>query len=128
MGWSPFPYNRVLHQALARSPYESKVRFVVEDIWTFRERASGQKGRIHSLRMDIITEAGALFDTHLRRKNKKLLLNIAIVDPSASSNLENCNTPCRKTPRRHSLAEEKQVSGLVPRQLLPPSSRFVDVW
>ena len=29
--WSVFTHNRVLHQALARSLYESKVQFVVED-------------------------------------------------------------------------------------------------
>ena len=39
-----------------------------------------------------------------------------------------CSTPRRKTPRRRSRAEEKQVSGLVPRYLLPPSSRYVDMW
>ena len=38
--------------------------------------------------MNIITEAGALFDNHPRRKNKELLLDIAIVNPCASSNLE----------------------------------------
>ena len=37
--------------------------------------------------MDITT--GVLFDNHLRRKNKALLLDIIIVDPYASSNLEN---------------------------------------
>ena len=36
--------------------------------------------------------------------------------------------PCRKTSRRRSRAEEKQVSGLVPRYLLPPSSRYFDTW
>ena len=41
---------------------------------------------------------------------------------------EGCSTPCRKTPRRRSRAEEKQVSVLVPRYLLPPSSRYVDMW
>ena len=30
-GWSSLTYNRVLHQALARSFRESKVQFVVED-------------------------------------------------------------------------------------------------
>ena len=39
--------------------------------------------------MDITTEAEALFDNHPRRKNKALLLDIAIVNPCASSNLEN---------------------------------------
>ena len=39
--------------------------------------------------MDIKTEAGALFDNHPRRKNKALLLDITIVNPYASSNLEN---------------------------------------
>ena len=36
--------------------------------------------------------------------------------------------PCRKKPRRHSLVEEKQVSGLVSLYLLPSCSRCVDVW
>ena len=36
-----------------------------------------------------ITEAGALFDNHPRRKNKALLLDITIVNSYASSNLEN---------------------------------------
>ena len=34
-------------------------------------------------------EARALFDNHPRRKNKALLLDITIVNPCASSNLEN---------------------------------------
>ena len=41
-GWSSLTHNRVLHQALARSLRESKVQFVVEDTWPFRERASGE--------------------------------------------------------------------------------------
>ena len=63
-GWSSFTHNRVLHQALARSLRESKVQFVVEDTWPFRQRASEQNGRLNPLRMDITTEAGALFDSH----------------------------------------------------------------
>ena len=39
--------------------------------------------------MDIITQAGALFDNHPRRKNKTLLLDIDIVNFYANSNLEN---------------------------------------
>ena len=38
------------------------------------------------------------------------------------------STPGRKTPRRRSRAEEKQVSGFVPRYLLPPSSCYADEW
>ena len=41
------------------------------------------------LRMDITTEAGALFDNHPRHKNKALLLDITIVNPCAGSNLGN---------------------------------------
>ena len=37
--------------------------------------------------MDITTEAGTLFDNHPRLKNKALLLDIAIVNPCAGSNL-----------------------------------------
>ena len=52
-GWSSVTHNRVLHQALARSLRESKVQFVVEDTWPFRERASRQNGGQNPLRMDI---------------------------------------------------------------------------
>ena len=89
-GWSSLTHNRVLRQALARSLRESKVQFIVKDTWPFRERASGQNGRLNPLRMAITTEAGALFDNHPRLKNKALLLDIAIiVNPCAGSNLGN---------------------------------------
>ena len=88
-GWSCLTHNRVPHQALARSLHESKVQFVVEDTWPFRQRASEQNGRLNPLRMDITTEAGALFDNHPRLKNKALLLDITIVNPCAGSNLGN---------------------------------------
>ena len=77
------------HQALARSLGESKVKFNVEDAWPFRERASGPNGRLNPLRMDITTEAGALFDNQPRRINKISLLDITIVNPCASSYLDN---------------------------------------
>ena len=79
----------MLHQALARSLRESKVKFIVEDAWPFRERASGPNGRLNPLRMDITTEAGALFDSQPRRINKISLLDITIVNPCASSYLDN---------------------------------------
>ena len=88
-GWISLIHNRVLHQALARSLRESKVQFVVEDTWSFRQRASEENGRLNPLRMDITTEAGALFDNHPRHKNKVLLLDITIVNPYAGSNLGN---------------------------------------
>ncbi|CAM9723985.1 unnamed protein product, partial [Ascophyllum nodosum] len=88
-GWSSLTHNRVLHQALARSLRESKVHFVVEDTWPLRQRASEQNRRLNPLRMDITTEAGALFDNPPRLKNKALLLDITIVNPCAGSNLGN---------------------------------------
>ena len=60
---------------------------MVEDTRPFRQRASEQNGRLNPLRMDITTEAGALFDNHPRLKNKALLLDITIVNPCAASNL-----------------------------------------
>ena len=42
-GWSSLTYNRVLHQALARSLRESKVQLIVEDTWSFRERELADK-------------------------------------------------------------------------------------
>ena len=126
-GWSSFTHNRVLHQALARFLREENVQFVAEDMWPFRGRASGQKGRLNPIRMDITTEVEALFDNHPRLKNKALLLDITIVNSCASSNLENAARQ-RKTPRRPSRAEENQVSGLVPRYLFRPSPLNVDLW
>ena len=80
----------MLHQALARSLRESKVHFGVEDTWPFRQRASGQNGRLNPLRLDITTEVGALFDNHPRLKKKERLLDIiTIVNPCAGSNLGN---------------------------------------
>ena len=104
-GWSSLTHNRVLHQALARSLRESKVQFVVEDTWPFRQRASEQNGRLIPLRMDITTEAGALFDNHSRLENKALLLDITIVNPCAGSNLGN--------PARH---VEKHLADAVERK------------
>ena len=46
--------------------------------------------------MDIATEAGALFDNHLRLKNKALLLYITIVNSCAGSNLTNATRHVRK--------------------------------
>ena len=54
-----------------------------------RERASGPNGRLNPLRMDITTEAGALFDNQPRRINKISLLDATIVNPCASSYLDN---------------------------------------
>ena len=88
-GWSSLAHNRVLHQALARSLRMSKVQFVIENTWPFRQRASEKNGRLNPLRMDITTEAGALFDNHPRLKKKTLLLDIAIANPCAGSNLGN---------------------------------------
>ena len=62
---------------------------MVEDSWPFRQRASEENGRLNPLRMDITTEAGALFDNHPRLNNKALLLDITIVNPCAGSNLGN---------------------------------------
>ena len=61
----------------------------MEDTWPFRKRASEQNGRLNPLRMDITTEAGALFGNHPRLKNQVLLLDITIVNPCAGSNLGN---------------------------------------
>ena len=88
-GGSSLAHIRVLHQALARSLRESKVQFVVEDTRPFRQRASEKNGRLNPLRMDITTEAGALFYNRPRLKNKALLLDITIVNPCAGSNLGN---------------------------------------
>ena len=88
-GWSYLTHNQVLHQALARSLRESKIQAGIEDARPFGQRASERNGRLNPLRMDITTEAGALFDSHPRPKIKALLLDIAVINPCAGSNLGN---------------------------------------
>ena len=87
--WSSLTHNQVLRHALARSLCESKVKLGVEDKLFFRERACGQNRKLNPLRIDITKQVGAYFDSRPRRKNKVLLLDIIILNPNASSNLEN---------------------------------------
>ena len=54
-----------------------------------RESASRRNGMLNPLRMNTTTEAGTLFDNHPRRENKAFQLDITIVNPCVSSNLEN---------------------------------------
>ena len=124
---SSLTHNQVLYQALARSLRESKVQFVVQDAWPFGERASAQNGKFNPLRIDITTEAGVFFDkpptqkegASTRHYHRYLLRQLQSGE---------CSTSCRKTPRRRSRLEVKQVLGLVPRYLLLLSSRYVDMW
>ena len=122
--WSSLTHNRVLHQALARSLRESKVQFVVEDTWPFRQKASEQNGRLSSLRMDITSEAGALFDKHPRFKNKALQLDITIVNLCAGSNLGNA---ARQVGKHLADAVERKKNkyrhGVTLAQTCMPSSR-----
>ena len=118
-GWSSLTHIRVLHQALARSLRESKVQFVVEDTWPFRERASGQNGTLNPLRMNITTEAGALFDNHPRLNNKALLLDITIVNPCAGSNL---GIVARHVEKHLADAVERKKTNIGARSPLPTPS------
>ena len=117
--WSSLTHNRVLHQALARSLRESKVQFVVEDTWPFRQRTSEENGRLNPLRMDITTETGALFDKHPRLKNKALLLDITIVNPCAGSNLGNA---ARHVGKHLADAVERKKTSIGARSPLPTPS------
>ena len=75
-GWSSLIHRQVLHQALTRSLRESKVQFVVEDTWPFREKGSGQNGRLIPLHIDGTTEAGhsstITLDARIRRSYSTL--------------------------------------------------------
>ena len=72
MGLSSLTHSRVLRQALARSLRESKVQFAVEDACPSLPRASEQNGRLDPLRMDIATEAEALFGNHPDARIRRL--------------------------------------------------------
>ena len=70
MRWSSLTHYRVLHQALARSLRESEAQFVVEDTWPFREKASGQNGRLNPLHIEQRRRGHSLtttFDSRIRR-------------------------------------------------------------
>ena len=64
--------------------------------------------------MDMITEAGTLFDNYPQRKTKGLVRSITIVNPRASSNLENTARHAGKKPRRRSRAEKNKYRGSFP--------------
>ena len=83
---------------MARSLSESNVQITIEDIWPFQQRGTGQQAGHNPLRMDVTTEAGALFDNDPRHKDKALLLDLTIVNPCVSSNLEGAAD--WETPRR----------------------------
>ena len=53
---------------------------------------------MNPLQMEITPGAGVLFHNHPRRKDKALLLDITIVNPCASSNLENAARHAGKPP------------------------------
>ena len=78
-------------------------------VWT------SQRRRRHSS----TTTLDSRYDTSTRHYHRQPLRRLQYGE---------CSTPCRKTPHRRSRAEEKQVSVLVPYYLLPPFSRFVDMW
>ena len=115
-GWSSLTHNRVLHHAVARSLRESNVQI-----------GTGQQAGHNPLRMDVTTEAGALFDNDPQHKDKALLLDLAIVNPCVSSNLEGA---ARQTGKHLADAVEWNKNKYCARSPLPtPSfSRYVDVW
>ena len=107
---------------------ESKVQIVIEDTWPFRQRAGGQQSGTNPLRMDVTTETGALFRGNPRLKDKALLLDLTIVNPCVSTNLANAARQAGKHLADAVQRKKTQVSGLVPRYLLTPSSCYVNVW
>ena len=128
-GWSSLTHSRVLHHALARFLRESKVQFIVQDTWPFRERAGKQNGRLNPLRMDITTEAGTLFDNHPWLKNKALLLDITIVNPWPGSNLGNAARHVGKHLADAVERKKNKHQGSFPSTyLLPSSSLYIDLW
>ena len=123
--WSSLTHNQVLHQALARSLRKSKVQFVIENTWAFRERASGQNGRLNDLRIDVTKEAGDSSTTTLGARKRRLYsaLPLSILAPAPIWRMQHAMQE-NISPTQSS--GKKQVSELVHRHLLLPSSRYVD--
>ena len=76
--------------------------------------------------MDTTTEVGALLNSHLQRKNTTLLLNITIVNPCASFNLENAAPHAGENLDDAAERKKTKYRGSFI-ATLPPFSRFVDV-
>lgn len=87
-GQSSLTHNRVLHHVVARPLRENNVQITIDDAWPFKQRGSIQYTRHNPRRMDVTTDAGAIFDNDLRHKSKALLLYLTIANPCVSSNLE----------------------------------------
>ena len=129
MGWSSLTHNRVLHHAVARSLRESNVRIPIEDTSPSQQRDTGQQAGHNPLRMDVTTEAGALFDNDPRHKRKTLSLDLTIVNPCVSSNLGGMRHGRLENTSPTQLSGRKtSIGARFPLYLLPPSSRYVDVW
>ena len=82
-----------------------------------------------TLRMDLTAEAGALFGSLPRRKDKALLLDISIVSPCISSNLDNAACCAGKKLADAVERWNNKYRGLSSvTYYYPPSSCSVDVW
>lgn len=87
--WSSITNYQVLHHAVASSLRHSNVLITIEDTWPCKQRGTGQQARLNPMRMDTSTEAEARFGNGPRlNKSKALLLDLIIVNPYVSSNVE----------------------------------------
>ena len=110
---------------MARFRRNNNVRYTIGDTWPSQERGTGQQMGQIPLRMDVTKAAGALFSDD--PQHKALLLDLTIVNPCVSTDLEIAARQTRKHFTDAVRAGEKQISSIVPRYLLL-SSRYVDVW
>ena len=108
-GWSSLTHRQVLRQALTRSLRESKVQFVVEDTWPFRERGSGQNDRLSPLRTDGTTEAGhsstVTLDARIRRSYSTLPSSTLALAPiwKMQQPMQEHTSPTRSSGRKTSI-------------------------
>ena len=78
--------------------------------------------------MDVTTEAVAPFDNNPRHKDKVLLLDLTIVNPCGSSNLEDAARQTRKHLIDVVERTKNKYRGSFPATYSLLSSRYVNVW
>ena len=78
--------------------------------------------------MDVTTKAGTLFGNDPPHMDKTLLHDLTLAKPCVSTNLENALHQAREYLADAVKRKETKYQGFVPRYLLPPYSRCVEVW
>lgn len=86
-GWNTPTQSQILHLAMTRSLRECSLAICTEDATPFWPKAQARRGLI-SLRMGATVAPSEVFRRHKRREGKTFQLDLTVVKPCASTNLD----------------------------------------